>query len=551
MNIDKRSIHQSLSLYDFSNIQYYCPILSLFRKKIEDDDSFIYKNSMLEIIQKETTLLKPVINNIYTIRTQEKVCKSFFKICPIIDPVYYLSGKYGKHEDDFLLPSPNKTVKKWNKKYRYKINNIHNNAYIDFFFNYLVSVHLPKFVHGVEIYDSFICNKQNTYCSIVEDFYSLRSMTYYKQLYKSSFTIYSEYDNVLQYTANTNKRELKIKDTIDDDIMEIEDLESNMKSLQIKDIHMDENVIHDVIKDISIDISDTYIDNNEGDEMNIIHSDEEMIEYCDEGDEGDEGDEEDIFAIFKSFPVQITCLEYMDITLDKYMDKNKSISDFQWKSILFQVIMILITYQKAFDFTHNDLHTENVMLKKTDKKMLCYKYNNSYYHVPTFGYICKIIDFGRSIFKYKDNQFCSDSYTQDGDATGQYNFGPCYNKKQDIIYPNKSFDLARLSCSLLDYFLHKNTDIIDNDLYLEICSWSKDANGKSLLYKTGFRERFPGFKLYIMIAKLAIHGIPTNVIEHDVFNCFKLVQESIELHAHDNDIMNIDEIQSFFNTNLE
>ena len=37
---------------------------------------------------------------------------------------------------------------------------------------------------------------------------------------------------------------------------------------------------------------------------------------------------------------------------------------------LFQIIMILITYQKIFNFTHNDLHTNNVMFIKTDKKYL-------------------------------------------------------------------------------------------------------------------------------------------------------------------------------------
>lgn len=509
---------------------------------------------MLEIVQKEKTSLKSVINNIYTIKTREKECKSFFKICPIIDPVYYLSGKYGKHEDHFLLPTPNKKLKKWNKKYRSKIESKHNIAYIDTLFNYIVSIHLPQFVHGIEIYDSFICSKKNTICSIVEDFYSLRSMTYYKQLYNTTFTIDCDYENILKYTTNKNKRELKIKENIDDDIMEIDELEDTLDKFHIKDTNISKTIEIDSIEDISMELSGIHISHTDQDvnhdakcgdddgEIEFIHSDEEMMEY-DEGDEIDE--EEDIFAIFKSFPVQITCLEYIDTTLDKYMETKKHISDIEWKSILFQVVMILITYQKAFDFTHNDLHSDNIMLKKTEKKMLCYKYNNNYYYVPTFGYICKIIDFGRSIFKYNDHVFCSDSYSQDGDATGQYNFGPFYNKKNDIIYPNKSFDLARLSCSLLDFFLDKKTDIIDNDLYLEICSWSKDSSGKSLLYKSGFRERFPGFKLYIMIAKLAVHGKPTDVVDHDVFQCFKLVESDIK-PCSDDDIMNIDEIQPFF-----
>ena len=36
----------------------------------------------------------------------------------------------------------------------------------------------------------------------------------------------------------------------------------------------------------------------------------------------------------------------------------------EWKSILFQILIMLITYQKVFSFTHNDLHTNNIMYKK-------------------------------------------------------------------------------------------------------------------------------------------------------------------------------------------
>ena len=41
----------------------------------------------------------------------------------------------------------------------------------------------------------------------------------------------------------------------------------------------------------------------------------------------------------------------------------------EWKSCLFQIIMTLLTYQKMFNFTHNDLHTNNIMYKETDKNI--------------------------------------------------------------------------------------------------------------------------------------------------------------------------------------
>ena len=42
--------------------------------------------------------------------------------------------------------------------------------------------------------------------------------------------------------------------------------------------------------------------------------------------------------------------------------------------------MMLITYQKLFNLTHNDLHTNNVMYIETDKQHLIYHYDNNYYN---------------------------------------------------------------------------------------------------------------------------------------------------------------------------
>jgi hypothetical protein len=78
--------------------------------------------------------------------------------------------------------------------------------------------------------------------------------------------------------------------------------------------------------------------------------------------------------------------------------------------------MTLLTYQNAFNMTHNDLHTNNIMFSTTTAEFITYKYKDKYYMVPTYGKIFKIIDFGRSIYKYSGIQFCSDSFATGGDA---------------------------------------------------------------------------------------------------------------------------------------
>ena len=78
------------------------------------------------------------------------------------------------------------------------------------------------------------------------------------------------------------------------------------------------------------------------------------------------GSEEIIYAVVYNFPVQIICLEKMEDTLDSSLDDDDGIKMMkktvkEWASCLFQIIMMLITYQKVFDFTHNDFHTNNIM----------------------------------------------------------------------------------------------------------------------------------------------------------------------------------------------
>jgi hypothetical protein len=75
-------------------------------------------------------------------------------------------------------------------------------------------------------------------------------------------------------------------------------------------------------------------------------------------------------------------------------------------------------------FTHNDLHTNNIMYIETDKEFIYYTHNQIHYKVPTYGRIYKIIDFGRSIYRFKNKMFYSDCFEKHGDANGQYNCEP-------------------------------------------------------------------------------------------------------------------------------
>ena len=247
-------------------------------------------------------------------------------------------------------------------------------------------------------------------------------------------------------------------------------------------------------------------------------------------DESSNGEDEVLNVILEEFPVNIICLESLDNTLDSLLFGGKILSIPEWKSIFFQILIMLVIYQKVFYFTHNDLHTNNIMYTKTDKKFICYHFNKKYYKVPTFGRLFKIIDFGRAIYKFKDKIICSDSFLKKGDAATQYNFGPCFNKKKPRLEPNFSFDLSRLACSLYDYFVPYSDEErkVKHPIGKLVIKWCRDDNGKNILYKKNGDERYPDFKLYKMIARTVHNHIPAKEIENEIFNDFIVTRKSLK-----------------------
>ena len=168
------------------------------------------------------------------------------------------------------------------------------------------------------------------------------------------------------------------------------------------------------------------------------------------------------------------------------------------------------------------------MFRKTDLKNLNYKFNDKYYSVPTFGRIFKLIDFGRSIYKFNGRLICSDSYHQKGDAATQYNFGPYFNKKKPHLAPNKSFDLCRLACSLYDYFIEDISSEQETDPIAELIrKWCTDDKGRNILYKNNRQERYPDFKLYKMIVRTVSKHVPAEQVDSTVFHRFLTTRKVI------------------------
>lgn len=265
-------------------------------------------------------------------------------------------------------------------------------------------------------------------------------------------------------------------------------------------------------------------------------SDEEVEEEEEEDEhaEGTEYDDDDEYipATIPAFPVQLICMEACEATLDDLM-LNNELNEHELFSCMMQLIMILATYQKLFQFTHNDLHTNNVMFVETNKKYIQYEYQGKKYLVPTYGKIYKIIDFGRSIFTIQNQVFCGDCYQKNGDAYSQYNFGPCWNESKPPVPPNYSFDLCRLACNMFDHLINSMSEL-DNvsalspfkQLVVRLCT---DDRGLNVLYKRTHEERYPCFKLYKMISRTVHNHTPDRLLETPDFT--KYLHEGMSLPA--------------------
>ena len=281
-------------------------------------------------------------------------------------------------------------------------------------------------------------------------------------------------------------------------------------------------------------------DSKEDDDDNTEYTD--LTEEDDEDDDDDDEDDDEAVAYIHNFPVQMICLEKCDGTLDALFEQGE-MNPKTGASALMQILMTLLTYQKAFHFTHNDLHTNNVMYKNTKAKYVYYVFEGKWYKVPTYGRIFKLIDFGRSIYQFRGHKFCSDSFAVGGDAATQYNTEPFLVEGKPRLEPNDSFDLCRLGCSMYDFIIDGEDEYEMDEFQRTVARWCKDDRGKNILYMKNGSERYPNFKLYKMIARTVHQHTPRAQLDFPLFRQFMVAAEqTIDNKAI---LVNIDSIPDY------
>jgi hypothetical protein len=567
-------LFQALEKSDFEirNLQNYVPLYNNFfslnltnYNSINLNQKYYLKS--INKIHDKNSLLAQVIDNSYN----EVLKPTFCKFSPLVDPLKVLTGKYDSSNNNLTrLPQYDDTSNTCIPKF---LDN-NNSAYIDSFFTYLSSqlLHYCNYINAIDYYGSYLGIKSKFNYNMIDDIEYLNDNDYFHSNNEFIYTIEnSEHREIFNIDSRSNKKKLAIAEKVVLTDLEsldiIEPLKNTSDLLDATNKNNSNNIIN--LSDVCIyntpqtkNTSSSQSSNSSCSSKSSntsLDSNEDNSEDCDSEDNSEDCDsdlntddesceEEDIYCTIFDFPVQMICMEKCDNTLD-YLMENNLLNTNEWISCLFQVIITLALYQKIFSFTHNDLHTNNIMYIETDKQFIYYLFNGIYYKVPTYGKIYKIIDFGRSIYKFNGKIICSDSFHSKGDAGSQYNCEPYFNENKPRLEPNFSFDLCRLACCLFDNFVDDIDELDElkqkNKLIHLIYSWLIDDKDRNILYKTNGQERYPEFKLYKMIAR-TIHGaIPSSQLQHECFSKYIITKKKINKKTK---IINLDKIPVLINS---
>jgi len=530
---------QDYNPFSMKIFQKYNPIYSSFFDIQDGDENNVSLNQMYEFVD---------MNTVLEINSETEVNKPvFIKFSPLLDPLRYMIGKYDINDEKIrTLPTLSGIVFP-------KLENKNNASYVDCFFNYLSSQLLNHhgFLNSVDFYGSYLAVQDKYKMNIADDIEYLYGSPFFISNIGKLFSITEKNELLLNnYGSRTNKNKLNIKsekitisvdnlDSISNEVCSEKKIEETSNNGGNHELVYEKNLSEKSKgsnKSSSTNTSNNSetnysTDEDEGDggddedENDDEDSDEDEDEDENDEDEEESEEEKEISCYINNFPVQMICQEKCNGTIDNLFEKGK-LDSIEGASALFQIIMILIVYQKAFHFTHNDLHTNNIMYINTEIEFLYYELNGKKYKIPTYGRIYKIIDFGRGIYKFNGNIFCSDSFSSGGDAYTQYNFEPFFNKNKPRLEPNYSFDLCRLGCSIYDFIIDDDEEFDEMDEFQKtIHRWCLDDNGKNVLYKKNGDERYPGFKLYKMIARTVHNHLPQSQLEYPFFSKFLITDK--------------------------
>ncbi len=159
-----------------------------------------------------------------------------------------------------------------------------------------------------------------------------------------------------------------------------------------------------------------------------------------------------------------------DISLARFLLSDPNEEDII--NVYLQVILSLNAINQYYDFSHNDLHLDNIMITKLkEPKILTYnvKLNGKQVKInlKVDKYLAKIIDFGMSSIKYQykgEEVLSYNIFSLDDDE---------YSKEDYLFFPKEPFpenDIAKFSSGLGNIYRNKNPKI--SEMFINIVNYA-------------------------------------------------------------------------------
>jgi hypothetical protein len=585
---------------NFSNylhLQRYHPALDIFKIP---ESSLSHKNIELPSKYYINSWIKPDESRLKiwdTTRTcldntlVSEPCKTFVKTVHLLNPIDLIKEKYIVPEHP-LLPQSENT---W-KKTLTKLHSHNNQAYVDTVANFVLSrfrelnltphciLHYGATTGISKSYQFNISQEYDTYrqcrwfwkgmkshsarLTVIRGDKDIEEIPNFEEIYKDITTCpFDDDDNDNNDDESDNIPELV---PIIDKESDNSDIES-IKSITFDNIEEEaENVkdIFEINKKITKHISSK---KSESDSESGSESESESESRSESGSDSRSNSDSgsgsesvttsnesvdldiDICIEIPNMPVILIHQEAQEGVMDNLLDEDEIDGqergsqgwEARWIAWLFQIIAALTFLQQSICFTHNDLHSNNIVWRATDIKFLYYKTKDgTIWRVPTFGKIFSIIDFGRAIFRLGKHLWVSDDHWPDQEAGDQYNFGPFFDHSKPKHQPNPSFDLSRLAISLIDGLFDdkpdkkkgKGVSIISQEgnwkvfetkspLFNLLWSWTVNKDGETIYEDKDGNEKYEGFDLYIRIAQDVHNAVPKDQIHKPVFQQYKWKQK--------------------------
>lgn len=525
----------------FSDIQTFYPGMGVVcnLKTIPEDDLWLdHSFRLAKVYNVQTTKTSGAVDLQIEKNSQEsgihlQDISGFRKITHLLDPVRWLQGKYSLPKHPSLPWHQDSWEAAWNK-----LQDPMNQAYVEAMATYAFSrLREADITPHFHLFYGSLCANADTYAyNITDSYMSFRhSRWFWEGQEKKTFRLWVDDATPEEVKEAIFQQPEDLEDSSDEDsISELS--EESLRGLEC-----------DITDAKSIHSADGSAFESASESETKSSKDEEESEKT----ESDDDEELEIYAEIKNFPIMMMFTECSKGTMDDLLDDFEEVGcepgtdkwELTWKAWVFQILAALCVGQHIFGFTHNDLHSNNIVWSPTDLKHLYYKTNDgTYFKVPTFGKIFRIIDFGRSIFTINEHFFYSDDFKKGNDAAEQFNFGELYDPSEgDEVYPNPSFDLCRFTVSVFESLfpecpplkkkgevLSEEPDLViketESELYNTMWKWLLCDDGHNVLMDPDGSERYPDFDLYKVITSQVHGAVPAEQVKKELFACFKVKQ---------------------------